>query len=61
MFAALKIIATFLIACVSLVAAIVESEHPVLFSCLCAAFLAGVLGAEGMRMHRRKTVRSAIR
>ena len=31
MFAAFKIIATFLLACVSVVAAIVESGHPLLF------------------------------
>ncbi len=61
MFAALKIIATFLIACVSVVAAIVESGHPLLLTCLCAAFLSGVLGAEGFRAYRRNTVRSAIR
>lgn len=61
MFAALKITATFVIACVSLVAAIVGSGHPLLFGCLCAAFVAGALGAEGLRVRRRKTVRCILR
>jgi hypothetical protein len=60
-FAALKITASFVIACVSLVAAIVGSGHPLLFGCLCAAFIMGALGAEGLRVHRRKTVRSIVR
>jgi hypothetical protein len=60
-FAALKITATFVIACVSLVAAIVGSGHPALFGCLCAAFVTGALGAEVVRAHRRKTVRSIVR
>lgn len=60
MFAALKVIATFLLACVSLGAAIVKSGHPLLFSCLCGAFLVGVFGAEAVRLYRNHTVRSAI-
>ncbi len=61
MFAALKISATFVVACVSVVAAVVESGHPMLFGCVCAAFLAGVMGAEGFRAYRQNTVRSSIR
>ncbi len=57
MFAAFKIIATFLLACASVVAAIVESGHPLLFGCLCAAFVTGVVGAEVLRAHRARTVR----
>ena len=37
MFAALKVIGTLLLAGVSIVAAIWESAHPLLFSCACAA------------------------
>lgn len=59
MFAAFKIIATFLLACASVVAAIVESGHPLLFGCLCVAFFAGVGGAEFFRAHRTRTVRSS--
>ena len=60
MFAAFKIIATLLLACASVLAAIVESRHPLLFGCLCAAFVAGVVGAEVLRAHRSRTVRSSI-
>jgi uncharacterized membrane protein YccC len=59
-FAAFKIIGTFLLACVSIVAAIAESKHPLLFSCLCAAFVLGAVGAEGLRAYRNRTVRSSI-
>jgi hypothetical protein len=59
-FAAFKIIATFLLACASVLAAIVESRHPFLFGCLCAAFAAGVVGAEALRAYRSRTVRSSI-
>lgn len=61
MFAAFKFIATFMVACVSVIAAIAESRHPWLFSCACAAFVVGALGAECFRMYRKNTVRSAIR
>lgn len=60
MFAAFKVIATFLLACASVVAAIVESNHPILFGCACAAFLLGIVGAEGFRVYRSRTVRSSI-
>lgn len=60
MFAALKVIATFLLACGSVIAAIVESNHPILFGCACAAFLIGIVGAEGFRMYRSHSVRSSI-
>jgi uncharacterized membrane protein YccC len=59
-FAAFKIIGTLLLACASLLAAIVESGHPVLFGCLCAAFVVGIVGAEVLRAHRNHTVRSSL-
>jgi hypothetical protein len=60
-FAALKVIGTLLLAGVSIVAAIWESAHPLLFSCACAAFVIGIVGAEILRAHRNRTVRSALR
>jgi uncharacterized membrane protein YjjB (DUF3815 family) len=57
---AFKIIASFLLACASVVAAIVESGHPLLFGCLCAAFVLGIVGAEGYRVYRNHNVRSSI-
>ncbi len=60
MFAAFKIIGTLLLACASVIAAIVESAHPLLFGCLCAAFVAGIVGAEGLRSYRNRIVRSSI-
>jgi len=60
-FAAFKIIASLVIACVSVVAAIVESRHPYLVGCLSGAFGVGVLGAEALRAYRNNTVRSSIR
>ena len=60
MFAAFKIIGTLLLACASVVAAIVESAHPVLFGCLCVAFVAGIVGAEALRGYRNRNVRSSI-
>jgi uncharacterized membrane protein YccC len=59
-FAAFKIIGTLLLACASVIAAIVESGHPVLFGCLCAAFVVGIVGAEGYRAYRNRIVRSSI-
>jgi hypothetical protein len=59
-FAAFKVIGTFLLACVSVVAAIVESGHPLLFGCACVAFVLGIVGAEALRTHRKRTVRSSI-
>ena len=61
MFAAFKVIVTFLVACVSVVAAIVESGHPLLFGCACVAFVAGLIGAEALRAYRNRTVRSVSR
>ena len=60
MFAAFKIIAAIMLACASVVAAIVESEHPLVFGCICAAFAVGIVGAEGYRWYRNNTVRSSI-
>jgi hypothetical protein len=59
-FAAFKVIATLLVACTSVIAAIVESGHPLLFGCLCAAFMVGIVAAEGYRFYRNHTVRSSI-
>jgi uncharacterized membrane protein YccC len=59
-FAAFKIIGTLVLACASVIAAIVESGHPVLFGCLCAAFVAGIVGAEALRVYRNNNVRSSI-
>lgn len=60
MFAAFKVIVTFLLACVSVAAAIVESGHPLLFGCSCVAFVAGLIGAEALRAYRNRTVRSSV-
>lgn len=60
MFAAFKIIATIMLACASVVAAIVESEHPLVLGCVCAAFVIGIVGAEGYRWYRNNSVRSSI-
>jgi len=57
-FAAFKVIGAFLLACVSVVGAIMESRHPVLFGFACAAFVLGMVGAEALRVHRNRTVRS---
>jgi hypothetical protein len=57
-FAAFKVVAAFLLACASVAAAIVESGHPVLFGCSCVAFVAGIVGAEALRIYRKRTVRS---
>jgi uncharacterized membrane protein YccC len=59
-FAAFKIIGTLMLACASVIAAIFESAHPVLFGCLCAAFVGGIVGAEGLRVYRSRNVRSSI-
>jgi hypothetical protein len=60
-FAAFKIIAALLLACASVAAAIVESGHPLLFGCSCVAFVAGIVGAEALRIHRNRIVRSVSR
>ncbi len=59
-FAAFKIVLTFLVACAAVVAAIVESGHPLLFGCLCGAFVVGIVGSEGYRWYRNNSVRSSI-
>jgi hypothetical protein len=59
-FAVFKIIGTILLACASVGAAIVESGHPLLFGCLCAAFVVGIVGAEGFQWYRKHSVRSFI-
>jgi hypothetical protein len=59
-FAVFKVVATFMIACASVLTAIVESGHPALLTCLFAAFIVGVLGAEAFRAYRRQTVRSLV-
>ena len=60
MFAAFKIVLTFLVACASVAAAVVESGHPLLLGCLCAAFAVGIVGSEGYRWYRNNSVRSSI-
>lgn len=60
MFAAFKILATFLVACVSVVVAVVESGHPLLIGCSGAAFLIGLASAEIFRVYRNHTVRSSV-
>jgi hypothetical protein len=59
-FAAFKIIGTFVLACVSVVAAIVESKHPVIFGCASAAFVVGIVGSEALRAYRNRTVRTDL-
>ena len=59
-FAAFKIVLTSLVASASVIAAIVESGHPLLFGCLCAAFVVGMVGSEGYRWYRNNSVRSWI-
>ena len=61
MFAAFKVVGSFLLACASIVAAIWESGHPLLFACAGVAFVIGLLGAELFRAYRNRTVRSATR
>lgn len=58
--AAFKIVLTFLVAGAAGFAAIVESGHPLLFGCLCAAFVVGIVGSEGYRWYRSNSVRSSI-
>lgn len=60
MFAAFKIIGAILLACASVGAAIVESGYPLLFGCLCSAFVIGIMGAEGYHWYRNHTVRSDV-
>lgn len=59
-FAAFKIVLTFLVACAAGFAAIVESGHPLLIGCLTCAFVGGIVGSEGYRWYRNHSVRSSI-
>ena len=59
MFAVFKIVATIVLACGSVVAAILESRHPTLFSCLVAAFVVGAVASEVFRSYRNGSVRSS--
>jgi hypothetical protein len=59
-FAAFKIVLTFLVACAAGIAAIVESGHPLLIGCLSCAFVVGIVGSEGYRWYRNNSVRSSI-
>jgi hypothetical protein len=59
-FAVFKLVATLVLALGSVVAAIIESRHPILFSCLVAAFVAGAIASELLRAHRNGTVRSVV-
>lgn len=61
MFAAFKVIVTFLLACASIAAAIVQSGHPLLFGCAGVAFVAGLFGAEALRAWRNRTVRCLVK
>ena len=60
MFAAFKIVLSLLVACASVVAAVFESDHPLLFGCLCGAFGIGIFGSELYRWYRNNSVRSSI-
>jgi hypothetical protein len=59
-FAVFKLVATLVLALGSVVAAIIESRHPILFSCLVAAFVAGAIASELLRAHRNRSVRSVV-
>jgi hypothetical protein len=59
-FAAIKVAAACALACGSIIAAIAESRHPLLFGCLCVAFTAGAAAAEVFRAHRNSSVRSIL-
>jgi hypothetical protein len=59
-FAALKIVLSLLVARASVVAAVFESAHPLLFGCLCGAFAVGIFGSEVYRWFRNNSVRSSI-
>lgn len=61
MFAAVKIILAVVIACGSLIAAIVESTHPGFVTCFWVAFAVGALAAEVWRARRQRTVRTPAR
>ena len=60
MFSALKIIASFVLACTYVFACIAESGHPALFYCAGAAFVVGILAAEAFRMYRQANIRSSV-
>jgi hypothetical protein len=58
MFAAVKIVLAFVIACGSLIAVIVESTHPGFVTCFCVSFAVGAIAGEVVRARRRRSVRS---
>jgi hypothetical protein len=60
-FALFKIVATFVLACLSVIAAVLESRHPTLFACLVAAFVGGAFASEVVRTYRNRTVRSSVK
>jgi hypothetical protein len=61
MFAAVKFILALGIACGTLIATIAEAAHPLLVACFWVAFACGAIAAEGVRAHRKRTVRSLVR
>jgi hypothetical protein len=58
--AAIKVAATSVVTCASVVAAIVESGHTLLVACVCAAFVVGIGAAETFRAYRKESVRSSL-
>jgi hypothetical protein len=58
--AVIKVATTSAVACASVVAAIVESGHPLLVACACAAFVIGIGAAECVRAYRKDAVRSWV-
>ena len=61
MFAAVKFILALGIACGTLIATIAEAAHPLLVACFWVAFACGAIAAEGVRAHRKRTIRSLAR
>ena len=59
MYAAVKLIVGIVIACGSLIAAILESERHAFIVCLCAGFVLGASIGELVRGRLRQVVRSA--
>ena len=61
MFAAVKILFALVIACGSVIVAILESTHPTFIACCGMAFAVGAIAGELVRVRRRRTVRSLAR
>jgi len=59
LYAAVKLILPVVIACGSLIAAIIESAHRGLILCICGGFVVGTVAGELVRRQRRDVVRSA--